>query len=351
MEDEIVDVTQDDDGLGELLSDAGLPPEENTPDGEGESEAQDTGADTETEAPAEEEKPTEQDGEETPEDDSEDVTFKYKDKVYSLEDLKNDPKLRAKVFTSAEQQSHFQKLHEENKAKLDEMQRTIEELRRSRQQEEAQRQQQLQQQQDQSTIRKVTPDTIRAAYKDQLDQLAADGWLEEDLVDLYPNTAAGFVAIRDELYTRLAQLESAVGMMHQNHQTQSVRQAHQTVHDRFNGIFDQLAAEGGIFAPLSDHQERNNFLNHVSNTLNPEIGTLISDPTILRNLYIGMHHEQLVEQARGEYTRKTQEQEKKAADRQRRLATGEGSGLRPGGAPPTGLNPDQQADLEAWGSL
>ena len=161
-------IEESDDGLDDLI-DAELPPKEETPD-EVKSEEQPPTDDNEApeekpeEKPEEakpEEDPKESDDEDKPDDSKEEeITFKYKGEVYSLGDLEKDEKLRERVFTGANQQTHFQDLHNENKQKLEEQAKVIEQLRLA----ELQRQQAVAQAEEDKQTPKITPDYLKSAY-------------------------------------------------------------------------------------------------------------------------------------------------------------------------------------------
>jgi len=364
---EVEGYVEPDDGMDDLLSDAGLPAEEITPDGDAESDTQPQGeepedpqADTTAEEPegeeakpepeGEEHQPSDEEGEKEEEPESE-VTFKYKGKKYTLADLQENPELRAKVFTSAEQQTYFQKRHEETQQKLKEYEAKlarIEQIEQQRQQQEYERQQRAQQEKQQQEQPKLTPQQMMAHYESEVEQLVKDGWIDEDAKDLYPKAITGIVSLRDEMFTRLAQLESVVGSVLNETQTRAVRETHQTVEGQFRSILGGIADEGGIFEPLKSIDNQDKFLNYVTEKLNPPVQALLSDPSVLRDIYIGLHHEKLVEMAAADHKKKLSG--KKNEDN-RRFATGEGGGVKPGTQATPEPTEDEMSAKETWMDL
>lgn len=353
-----VDEIVEDDGLDDLIN-AELPvkEDETPPDDKVESDEQKKADDEEK--PADEETPKadtvdadepkkddEQDDESKSKEEPEEPTFKYKGKEYKVSDLETDADLRAKVFTSAEQHTHFQALHEKTQATVAEQARQIEELRAA----EVARQQAIQQAQEAESRPVVKPETLTAAYKDSVESLVKDGWIEDDISTLYPNAVAGVVAMRDELMVRVSQLEEALGQVIGGQQVTEAKTVQQTVHGKLNSIFDSLAEEGGIFAPLESPETRQKFLTKVSEELNPEIGQLVSDRNVLRKLWIAANPDALTAQIEAEYQRKLKEAQDQQTEANRRLATGEGGGSQVNGSVPT---PDKviPGQEEGWADL
>lgn len=350
-------VEDSDDGLDDLIDAELGPKEEDLPDGEesdkqeeDQQEAPEADEDS-AEGPAAEDEPEDEDKEPEEEGQSDEVEFKYKGKKYTLDDLKKDEKLRAKIFTSAEQHSHFQSLYDDTRKRMEEQAKLIEELRNAEYQRQQQAVEAARRRDEQDSTAKISPDYLTTVYKDSVKKMVDDGWIEEDISELYPNAVAGVMSMRDEFALRIEQLENAIGMIiSEANQEHSVR-SRQSLKQRFDSIFDQLASEGEIFEPLKSEETRNQFLTEVSQKINPALGPLLETPDALRQLWIAAHHDKLVEQARREYEQKLTAAEADKSKRNRQLAVGEGGGARPGTRVPQDPTEQQLIDEETWGSL
>jgi hypothetical protein len=195
-----------------------------------------------------------------------------------------------------------------------------------------------------------TPEQLRASYDPVTEDMIKNGWLEQDMNDLYPVAVAGVVSMRDELFTRVAQLENTLAAMVNESQGQRAATVQQTVKGRIDGIFDELSSKGGVYAPLESKETRQNFLTHLEKTLNPEIDTLLSDPSVLGELWIGHNHQLLVEQTNAQHAAKLAELEALKVENAQRLAVGEGGGVAPsaGSTPSTKVYPGEE---DTWGDL
>lgn len=330
-----------DDGLGDLLSDAQLSEQDESPEG-GESDAQ--SPETDGAAESDDAKPADEQQEEKPEpkgkdkkskaksedadDDGgeEEVSFTYRGKKYSIDDLKSDPDLRNKVLTGANQQSHYQELYGQTKTEMQKLEDRLKKFEESQAQAAAEAQRRA----AQEAGPKLTPEKLNAAYTENVKKMVEDGWLEPDLQELYPNAVSGVMSMRDELFTRINQVEAVLGGLinHteadiQTRQQYTEKQRHEGMWGKINQIFDHISSEGGIFAPLAQQETRNQFLTELEQSLNPEVEHLISDPRILRNLWIGANHDQLIAEAAA---KKAESDAKR--NQQLRNAAGEGSGTR-----------------------
>lgn len=266
--------------------------------------------------------------------------LKFRGKEYTPEQFLADEKLRNDLNTAANQQTHFQKLYEEER-KERERERKL--LMEQLQQIQARGGQPQQPQEPPNPQHQITPEQLKLAYKPAIEALQSEGWIEEDMAELYPNAVTGMVSIRDEFATRIAMLEQAVSQFIAYQQTQQSTSQRQGVIGKIDSIFDQLAAKGGIFSDLADHEVRERFLTTIRDQLNPEISTLISDPSVLESLWIGHNHDRLVAQIQ-------QERDRAAASsaQSRRTVVGEGGGRRataPQSAPP------QPGEMEGWADL
>lgn len=361
--DPTVNDAADDDGMDDLLIEAGLSPEEPegdqppTPDSEDKSGEQPTGDSDDAPKDEADDKDAEKDPgsddeaekpADSPEDsEDEDPKFKYKGKEYTLDDLRKDKKLFAKVFTSAEQQTHFQELHNTEKQEVESLKAQVAAL----QQVEVQRQAAAQQPSpEEAAAAGPSPDQLRASYDPVTDEMIKDGWIEADMNELYPNAVAGVVSLRDEAFTRIAQIEAALGQIVQQQQGRQVVETQQTVFGKINGIFDNLSSQGGIFAPLESQETRQQFLTHLEKTLNPEVDTLLSDPSVLRDLWIGHNHQKLIEATEAKNAAKIAALEAKRVETATQMAVGEGGGVSPSSGPPTAPK-TFPGEEDTWGDL
>lgn len=265
-------------------------------------------------------------------------TFKYKDKEYSYEDFLKDEDLRNKLVTSANQQSHYQELYGQSKAQFEALQNQINVLMQS--------QQQLSRPQEQGGPPRpmITPEKVGLAYKDATKEFVKEGWIDEDFAELYPSTVASMVFIRDMVLGRLGSTEAAVEAVMSSRAGEIRHTQEQTRWQRMHSIFDGLASEGGIFAPLKEQKTREEFLVAVGQSLNPEVDLLLSDPQVLRRLWIAQNHEAMIAAATAAQRRAEQE-----AAEKRRLAVGEGTGTRAGGQRPN--PPVLPGTEEGWADL
>jgi hypothetical protein len=266
-----------------------------------------------------------------------------------MKDLQSDEKLRERIFTGANQQTHYQDLHEQNRKRLEEQERIIEELRRSDAERKAERL--AIQQQQAAEQNQISPDQLKATYGESAKSMVEAGFMEEDFNDLYPVAAAGVLSMRDEFGGRIAQLEAAVGRVLSNIQHTTASTAQQTVQQQIDGIFSNLSAEGGIFEPLKDQETQRQFLTKISKTLNPEVKSLIENPNVLRDLWIAENHQKLVESAEARIQSQLSAERAKKDEEARRLAVGEGGGNRPGAQAPRDPSEAEVMAQETWGDL
>jgi arsenate reductase-like glutaredoxin family protein len=336
-EDAHVDEQKVDDGLDDLIDD--LPTESTEAQTSGDTSEQgeaktdgnvapdktDDGADGEEKNAEGESTEGGQDSEQT--EGKKKETFKYKDKEYTYEDFLKDPDLRTKLITAANQQSHYQDLYGQQKTQFEALQNQINVLMQSQQ--AAMRPQTEQRPQPRPGL---TPEQIGFAYKDATNEFVKQGWIDEDFAELYPSTVASMVFLRDLVLGRLGNTETAVETVLASRAGEIQQNQQMSRWDRMNQIFDGLASEGGIFEPLKNPQNREEFLTAVGQSLNPEVDLLLSDPSIMRRLWIAQNHEAMIAAAQAAQQRAAIDAEKK-----RRLAVGEGSGARAGGGRPTPL--------------
>ena len=344
----------EDDGLGDLVEDfqqadaAVVEPE--SPEQTAPESQQPEGQQANAQAPEEAQEPepeTEPEGQGEPEPEPE-QTFKYRGKEYSFEDLRKDPDLFTKVITGANQQSHYQELYEKQKQEAEELTRRVQQEAYERQQQvlyeqrlAAQRQQQQQAQQQGGGF---TPDILKGHYGRQLDGMVKEGWIEEDVKELYPNVATGMLYLRDTLLNEVAMLKQQVAGLMGYTQQQYSEATKSHVRNTINGIFNEIAAEGGIFEPLKDRQTRNEFIRELQSTVNPEIKAIIENPNILRNLWVARNHQTILKAA---------EQQRAAAQtvatQKRRLSAAEAPGTKASPARPQ--KKPTPGEEEGWADL
>lgn len=349
-EDEKIEEEKNQDGLDELID---LPAEEPEVQPDDEKEPVKTEEPEEpVEEPADSDEPKpEVDGstEEIPEESVEEEPerkIKFRGEEYSLSDLQKDPKLLENLVTAANQQTNYQRLHDEDKNRLQEMQDRIAQIEAHRAQQLAEAERAAQERQAQEQQKPpATPEEVAEAYKPALKKLVKEGWIEEDVEELYPNAAIGLLTMRDELFQRMTMLERAVGVVgeffQESQQKQQVEQA-ESVMGRITGYLSDLSKEGDIYAPLADPEKQKEFLSTIRDRLNPPIKMLLENPDIMREYWIGANHQALLESVQ-----KVKQSESAKKQKQRQLAAGEGSSARPSAKTPATLPGEE----EGWGDL
>lgn len=304
-------------------------------------------ADTETETETEEVEVSEQKPKPEGQGETKPVTFKYRGKEYSFDDLQKDQDLFTKVITGANQQSHYQELYEKQRQEATALQQQMQQFAYQQQLEAQQRA--MAQQQD--TTGGITPDVVKGHYNRQLDTMVKEGWIEEDIKELYPNVATGMLFLRDTLLNEVAALKRQVADLTGYSQGQYQEQVHrqqeitkQQVRSVIENIFNNIAAEGGIFEPLKDKSVRTEFIHELQQTVNPEIQAIIEHPTILRDLWIAKNHATILQAA------KVQSDATKAVtEKKRRMASAEAQGSASSGR--KGSNKPVPGTEEGWGDL
>lgn len=279
--------------------------------------------------------------------DTQDETYRYKGKEYSKDDLLSDPTLLDNLITAANQQTHYQDLHGQSKATIDEMQAQINMLGQAEQQRQAH---DAQTQWTAVEADPAMPQKLTDAYAPAIKELVKTGWVEEDIAELYPGAVANFLALRDGTGARIQQLENVIGSLIQTTETtqeytQNVqrREAVDTVASEFNNIFNTVASEGGIFEPLTKPEVRQEFLAELEQTMNPQVNYLLSDPAVLRSLWIAKNHKPLMDAAST-----MRQQEASRLEQSRRFAAGEGGGTA---ATNAGAGQLVAGEAEGWADL
>lgn len=176
-----------------------------------------------------------------------------------------------------------------------------------------------------------------------LDELTKSGWIEEDVAELYPNSAIGILTMRDELFGRLAQLETSVGSFLGEYQQRQQVDSATSVMGQITGYLDGLSKEGEIFAPLSNKETQNEFLSLIRDRLNPPVQLLLQNPEILRDYWVGHNHQALLDSVQ-----KAKQQEKQRITKNRQFSGGEGGGGRPAGGSEKVAKPGEEA---GWSDL
>lgn len=305
--------------------------------------------------PEEEEAETETVEEETPQPEqpaapeSQEAKFKYRGKEYSFSDLQKDQDLFTKVITGANQQSHYQELYERQRQEAAAVQQQLQQLAYQRDMELRQMQQLQQRQEDPAAT--ISPDVVKGHYNKQLDTMVKEGWIEEDVKELYPNVATGMLYLRDTLLNEVAMLKRQVAELQGYSASQyqeSVRSQQEVTKQQvkavIENIFNNIAAEGGIFEPLKDRSVRTEFIHELQQTVNPEIQAIIQHPTILRDLWVAKNHATILQAAAAQKASAQESTEKK-----RRLSSAEGAGSASAGK--KGGKKPVPGTEEGWGDL
>jgi hypothetical protein len=350
---------EEDDGLGDLLDgyiktadpadeadeqeEPDESPEETPGKGTTEEEPEDEPAEDAEEAEGGAEEESEEPEKEGEVDLASMVALKYKGKEYSWQDLMQDEELRTKVFTGANQQSHFQSLYEQKMAEADAYRRQLEEHQRAMERAQAEQQRYQQGQQPQQPV--VPPELLAKAYKPQIEEMIKGGYLEEDLLEFYPNTAAGIMYLRENLLSRIGQLEAAIGEIVGTAERQSITQTKRQAIQMIERQFDALASRGDLFEPLSDPQVRAEFVQHLRETTNPPVQRLLDNPEILKNEWIAYNHEALMSSLESQ-RKKAESDAKRAAQ----YAGGDGVGNAKSSRPKKPKAPPPGTD-EGWADL
>lgn len=294
-----------DSGLMDELwaTEAGLAPlDEPEEEEEEEEEVGDDGLGQEDSEEEEEEEEAEEEPEEAP-----DKKFKFKGKEYDLDALVKEGLLddliaeAEKAETQSSQVAHYQKLYEEQ--------------RRAVEQQLAQ-QQQAQRQQIPQTL---TPDQVKAAMAQQVNQAVQTGFFEPDYVEMYPNAAAAQLMV----FNDFQQVKAVVLGMYQHFMKDNAQRAFQTVRNTFDSSCMSLANKHEVYKPLTNDKEREEFFDFLVTKVNPEAGALNDE--FLAKQFLAYKHDSVLEAVRSGTG-----QRKKVRKKKKKLAAGEGGSPRKG---------------------
>jgi len=163
---------------------------------------------------------------------------------------------------------------------------------------------------------------LLASMASEIGNVVRAGYIEEDFASLYPNMTAQMLAHRNELYTlarRVAQFEQTYrGQTHQAEVT-----SHRT---NLDANLDALAGKGELYAPLKNPTERQAFLEHLVQDVNPTVDRIT--PEWLMRQWIAFKHETILTGMQA-----TTERERLERETARRRAASDGKGSRPTPAP------------------
>jgi len=183
---------------------------------------------------------------------------------------------------------------------------------------QAQLEQQRQQQPPQPQDPRVQQAQLLAQFAPELGNVVQQGYMEQDYVQLYPNVSAQMLAHRDMLY----QLRRDFDQFTQSY-SGTTRKAEATSHrTNLDANLDALAGKGEIYALLKDPTERQNFLQHLVEDVNPTVDRIT--PEWLARQWVAYKHEAIVTGMQAQTERERLERET-----QRRRAASDGKGSRP----------------------
>ncbi len=147
--------------------------------------------------------------------------------------------------THASQVAHFQKLYEETKKRLEELEAKVSPPAEAKTEEVA--------------PKPPTPEEIRRYYEPEMAKVVEEGYLSREFVEDYPNDVAQMLYHRDLLYNvskELAELKKwAQGTIGQ--------QRNQAAESHLNTIMDTVANKGTHFQPLKDPEVRKAFRDYL----------------------------------------------------------------------------------------
>jgi len=159
---------------------------------------------------------------------------------------------------------------------------------------------------------------LLAQMAPEIGNVVRQGFIEEDFAQLYPNVIAQMLAHRNALYDIVRRFDS----FEQTHQGQT-RQAEATTHrTNLDANLDSLAGKGELFAPLKNPTERQAFLEHLVQDVNPTVDRIT--PEWLARQWIAFKHETIVTAAQA-----TAERDRLERETARRRAASDGKGSRP----------------------
>ena len=119
---------------------------------------------------------------------------------------------------------------------------------------------------------KLSQAQIRSAYTDQLQQAIADGYMEADFAEMYPDIATQMLFHRDLLYEARETIAALVGAV--NRMAGTTKKTEMETH--LDNAFDALAEKDKRFGMLKDAKTRAGFMEYLDQ-LNPEADQLTGE--------------------------------------------------------------------------
>lgn len=225
------------------------------------------------------------------------------------EAIRRDPEMAHRFATRAEQTAHYQSKYE----------RLLEERAAPQPQQPAQAPVTPEQASQQ---RRIVQAQLKAHYDPIAKQLAAEGQIEPDLVDLYPEAVTGMLYMRDSIQGMAARLSELEASLSQGVRVNTANAARA----EFNSMMDEVASGGEIFADLAKPEERQGFEEFLVQQVNP-LGKVVNVP-FLRQMYAAWKSDVLLAGLREAGKRQQAEDA-----RRRTQAAGASAGPRPAAAP------------------
>jgi hypothetical protein len=241
--------------------------------------------------------------------------FKFKGKEYTHEELLRDPRAVNALIQTYEQFPHLQSKYTQ----------ALETVRAIQEQQIRQAPQQGRSDVQQQAGPQVTPAQLqaqmRAMYHDKAKQAAAEGFLEKDFVEDYPDLASHIMRGLE----RISRGEAVIAQMMQQTAGERMSREQADYSGAFTRALDAVAERGDMYANLKDPAARDGFFNYMQQ-LNPSAAQAI-DPEFLSAQWIAFNRDVIVQaqQARNQQLSATRKS-------QRVAARGEGTAVRPAGA-------------------
>lgn len=253
--------------------------------------------------------------------------FKFKGKEYTHEELLRDPRAVNALLQTYEQFPHLQ-------AKYTQALETVRAIQERQMATPAQPQSPQAQAGPQATPAQLQAQ-MRAMYHDKAKEAAAQGFLEKDFVEDYPDLASHIMRGLE----RISRAEQIVLQLTQS--TQGERQAREQAgyQDTFSRVLDSVAERGELYANLKDPGARDGFFQYMQ-ALNPSAAQAI-DPEFVSAQWIAFNRDIIVQ------AQQARNQQVTAQKRSQRVAArGEGTAVRPAGAGAAKtVNPGSITDL------
>lgn len=160
-------------------------------------------------------------------------------------------------------------------------------------------------------------DQILTAYTPVVEDMANKGYIEPEVMEVFPKLATALMFHRDLLYD----VRSTVAAMLQNANAQAEVTQKDAVKNYVGGLCDKVAGEGDHFATLRDQKVRDGFFEYLG-TLNVPVKQVNDD--FIRKQWVAYNADPMLEAVR-----QAAAGQKVADSKTRRNARGEGGGVRP----------------------